>query len=70
MDRSVGMAVAVFLVANIVSAGVASILFPDIEGAGGGALYIAVGIVAAVGYWIWADPKRREDKKPPMSDLL
>ena len=68
MDRSVGMAIAVFLIANILVAAVASFFISD--SAGRGVLAIVGGVVAAVAYWIWADPKRREDKKPPMSDLL
>lgn len=71
MNRSAGMAIAAFLVGNIATSVVVLTLFPGLESWDySAAIYIVGGVVAVVGYWTWADPKRREDKKPQKSDLF
>ena len=62
------MAVVVFLVTNILLA-VLLLLYVEVESGTAGAIEVAGGVVAVFVYWRWSDPKRREGKEPPMSDL-
>lgn len=61
------VAVAIFLVTNILLAVLLSFL--NVESSTAGGVEIAVGAIAVFAYWRWSDPKRREGKEPPMSDL-